>query len=188
MGITGKTPKECYQAFREHVAKVMAATLTKETIAIDTQSGQVSIGFAIGQPVALNSRSLGKVYFGFSQALNTVSLSKREHRLRTVGYWYRLQGEPGPKARALIRWEYEHSDPARPKFARHHVQLAAAIDTMDLNRLHIPSGRVPFEEVIRFLIHDLEIEPLARDWARTLAESERTFYATFMTNEDYPHY
>lgn len=188
MGITGRTPQECYKAFREHVARVMAATLTHEPLAVDAQGGRVTLAFATRKPVPLDTRAHGTIFFGFSQALRTEKTGRREHYLRTTGYWYRLQNEPGAKAKALIRWEYESADPRQARPARHHAQFAVMAAALDLNRLHVPTGRVPFEEVIRFLIHDLGVEPRSREWAPTLAESERSFYTRFMVHEDYPDY
>lgn len=192
MGITAKTARECYERFREHVAKVMAATLTAEPLAVYEQHNRFTLGFAVRQPVPVTTRDHGTLYFGFSQSLDAVKVRKREFRLRTVGYWYRLQDQPGVKAKALIRWEYEQNNPRNSRPARHHTQAAAKVPVgsaeLDLNKLHVPTGRVPFEEVVRFILHDLGASGQSRDWAERLAESEREFYTSFMTYGDYPYY
>ena len=57
---------------------------------------------------------------------------------------------------------------------------------MDLNRLHLPTGWITIEEVLRFLIEDLGMKPPCGDsWARRLAESERAFYERFVSRR-YP--
>ncbi len=44
----------------------------------------------------------------------------------------------------------------------------------------MPTGWVTIEEVIRFLIVDLELKPpCGDDWPSTLAESERAFFEEF---------
>jgi hypothetical protein len=46
--------------------------------------------------------------------------------------------------------------------------------------LHIPTGWALIEEVIRFLIHDLGMEPPCGDrWPEILEESENKFFKEF---------
>jgi hypothetical protein len=44
-----------------------------------------------------------------------------------------------------------------------------------LARLHIPTGRVAFEEVVRLLITELRVEPNRDDWREILRDSEDRF-------------
>ena len=44
---------------------------------------------------------------------------------------------------------------------------------MLLNELHLPTGWVPIEEVLRFCIDDLGVRPLSPGWHETLAASAR---------------
>jgi hypothetical protein len=46
-----------------------------------------------------------------------------------------------------------------------------------MSRLHIPTGRVSFEQVVRFLVDDLEVVPQRHDWRDVIAESEERFRA-----------
>jgi hypothetical protein len=188
-GINGKSPADCYEAFRAHVGSVMAATVTPEPLAVDAKSDRVTLQFVQRKPVELRTRSGERFYFDFSQALTVVSVGRRDYRLRTTGYWYRLQRDAGIRSQALLRWEYDAAaKPSKHSFSRHHVQMAATVDSLDLNHLHVPTGRVPFEEVLRFLLHDLEIPPRSADWPTVLANSEKRFYDDFMVLGDYPHY
>jgi hypothetical protein len=50
-----------------------------------------------------------------------------------------------------------------------------------LNDLHLPTGWVPVEEVLRFCIVDLGVRPLGRDWNEVLRESEQLSRAEFAT-------
>jgi hypothetical protein len=47
--------------------------------------------------------------------------------------------------------------------------------TLDAEELHIPSGWITAEEVIRFLIHELRVKPKSRNWDELLRESEEQF-------------
>jgi hypothetical protein len=48
-----------------------------------------------------------------------------------------------------------------------------------LNDVHLPTGYVTFEDVIRFCVVDLEVAPLAQNWHRVLRESHRRFMKEF---------
>lgn len=48
---------------------------------------------------------------------------------------------------------------------------------IDLNKAHLPTGWVTIEEVIRFLIVALGVDPpCGQEWPKKLAESQRAFY------------
>jgi hypothetical protein len=86
-------------------------------------------------------------------------------------------------------WEYEQPG-AGDLWCRHHVQLAGDVQTdeghsLDLNRLHTPTGWVTVEEVIRYLIHELGVQAANADWSRSLAESESKFFREFAHPEDF---
>jgi hypothetical protein len=51
--------------------------------------------------------------------------------------------------------------------------------TVSLNDLHLPTGYVPFEEVLRFCIADLGVSPFAEDWDSVLQESYDLFKTEF---------
>lgn len=128
----------------------------------------------------------GRLYFYFAQALVAESEGRKKVRLATEQYWYRLQAESGLMAPALFRWEYDRSDqPGQATYPRHHLQLATTLGTasngeFDLNRLHLPTGWVTIEEVLRFLITELQVTPACgSDWPHHLASSERAFFLEF---------
>jgi hypothetical protein len=49
--------------------------------------------------------------------------------------------------------------------------------TRALYRLHVPSGRVAFEEVLRFLIDEMDVRPVRQDWEAILSDSQARFEA-----------
>jgi hypothetical protein len=111
---------------------------------------------------------------------------RRKFRLRTREYWYRLQVKPDLKEKALIRWEYKSNpEQSKPSYCRNHVQIQMQAllgeGGIDLDKAHLPTGWVTIEEVIRFLIVDLEVEPPCKEeWPEKLAESERAFYEEYV--------
>ncbi len=181
MPIFGRNPGECFERFREHVASLVAATLpTQEPVAVsavEASDGRATLAFRRG--AAELSTSVGTLHLVVAQLLGTERERRRHHRLRTLKYWYRLQETAAGDA--FIRWEY---DPDVLPRCRHHVQLRLALPAagaeLDLNRLHLPTGWVTIEEVIRFLVTDMGVSPpCGGEWERRLADSERRFFEEF---------
>jgi hypothetical protein len=100
-------------------------------------------------------------------------------------YWYRLQASAGLRdTDALLRWEYDRArNPRDAGPPRHHLQAPARIEwsaqVLDLNRLHTPTGWVTIEELLRFLIIELGVEPMSAEWPRIVANSEDLFFHEF---------
>lgn len=101
--------------------------------------------------------------------------------LRTRQYWYRVFPRGSGE---LLRWEYDHA--LRPEGNNHcrnhlhvHTRIAFGDQSLDLHKVHLPTGYVIFEEVLRFLFMDLKVKPKAPDWAAKLAASEKKFREEF---------
>lgn len=182
MPLIARSPAACFETFREHVASLVAATLpTLDPIvvrSVEADPPRATLGFVRGP--AKVTTNVGPLFFDLVQLLGTEEEARRKYRLRTLKYWYRLHETADGDA--FIRWEYE---PAALPCCRHHIQLDAAYlpvagGELNLNRLHVPTGFVLMEEVIRFLIAEMGVHPPCDDeWQQRLAESERRFFEEF---------
>jgi hypothetical protein len=90
--------------------------------------------------------------------------------------WYRYTLLPEGHQEPMFRWEYVSEPEGDDAFwARHHLQGPAPIDVgsryVSLNDLHVPTGPVQVEEIIRFCINDLGVAPLSDEWDAILVES-----------------
>lgn len=186
MPIVARTSAECFDRFRNHLARLVADTVTTTYPLTQKrpEQGRTIIGFRQGELVGvpLDTR-FGRVYFYLSQSLKTVQRDDGLFRLKTRQYWYRLQADASRGAQAILRWEYD-AETKRDRHARNHMQIPAEVPIgdgiIDLNKAHLPTGWVTIEEVIRFLIVDLGVEPpCADDWPQILHESETMFYEKF---------
>ena len=91
-----------------------------------------------------------------------------------------MQRTPSLQDEAEVRFEYvsREMDPSA-RYSRHHVQFHRGYskeqEDFSLSRLHIPTGWITIESVIRFLIADLGVAPLTEEWDEVLRESEERF-------------
>lgn len=193
MPITGRTPAECFNQFEQHVAELTSATLgPRRHIGHGyIRKNVLILSFREAEPVAVPIETrYGRLFFYLAQELEAVDDEAGGFRLGTRRYWYRVQKEADLRAPALIRWEYD-TDTPRDDYCRHYVQLAAEISRddqrLDLDKLHVPTGWVLMEEVLRFLIVDLGMEPACgADWPEVLARGEDRFFTEFTTKRYKP--
>jgi hypothetical protein len=59
-----------------------------------------------------------------------------------------------------------------------HLHAYGARDALTLHKLHLPTGRVALEAVVRFLVSDLGVVPRRADWRATLDRHEEQFRQT----------
>jgi len=105
---------------------------------------------------------------------------QKQWRLRIVRYSYSIQEGPVSNPRWLFRFEYiSRGEEGSGLHCRHHLHLPNMLtmggQERDLSRVHIPTGWVTVEELIRFLIYELGIQSRADDWDKILQDSETRF-------------
>jgi hypothetical protein len=197
--IIERTPQACFDRFRGLLAKLVASTIAKSPVVRCTvQAPQVAmISFVQGEDLvsAPIRTSHGTLRFHFGQLVEAVALKGADagkYQLRTLEYRYRIQEAEGPRAPALVRWEYTRADPSVAGHPRHHIHLlcrlpVAGAETIDLDKKHLSTGWVTIEEVIRFIIHELGHKPpCGARWPKVLADSEGRFFGE-LSSKGCPH-
>lgn len=184
MPITGRTPDHCFGHFRDYLAPLFTGILSRTAqLHYDAKGERRTLSFQEhGQATVPLDTHFGRMFFSFAQLLEAVK-EKKTYRLATRQYWYRIQRTPALRDPAIIRWEYDWKFSAdTDSHCRHHVQMPVSLalgneHSLDLGKVHIPTGWVTIEEVLRFLIMELGIQPVCgAEWPQRLAESERAFF------------
>lgn len=169
--------------FRDHLNRVLHLTITQAPLSLVS----VRKGFALSfrrsgrldpAEVPLQTK-LGVAHLSLAQTCLT-EREGDEHRLRTIRYRYALRPEGDSEPR--LRWEYVREFLERNP-CRHHMQGPVAVpfgrQELNLNDLHLPTGYTTMEDVIRFCIVDLGVQPLSPEWHEVLEESYRLFKTKF---------
>ena len=101
---------------------------------------------------------------------------KGEWKARTLAYIYAIHCEPEINEESeILSWHW-HPMTTPGRIEPHaHVRLNDLSLGISLSKLHIPTGRVSIEGVVRLLITDLMVEPERNDWADHLEASESRF-------------
>jgi len=183
MPLPARTPRDAFHTLQDHLNGVLNKVLTQYRLRFVVSGGkqdQASLVFFSPQgiPVAVPLRpSSWFLYLG--QELKAVPEGKA-YTLRTLKYEYRVQRTPSLQDEAEVRFEFvSHHLDSSARWCRHHVQFHRDYqdvrDGFSPNKLHIPTGWVTIENVIRFLITDLDVPPLIETWEEELRKSEEQF-------------
>jgi hypothetical protein len=135
--------------------------------------------FRRGGPVlaALQSQH-GPLGLYVGQVCEARPLDEDGSSIVTMNYRYALHYGTDINSEPVVRWEFDR----RPadlgaRWSRRHLQgpipLTFGQTTVSLNDLHLPTGHVALEDVIRFCIHDLAVPPLSADWNEILSQRYR---------------
>jgi hypothetical protein len=181
VALVARTPREAFQTFQDHLNRTLNKVLTRSRLRFSVRNAtqeKTSLAFFDRQtrPVAVRLHPSSPWYLSLRQELQSIP-EGQGYTLHTLQYAYRIQRTPSVRDEAEVRFEYISSeiDPAF-LYSRHHVQFHQDYHEVrkgfSLQKLHIPTGRVTIEQVIRFLIADLGVPPLISNWDEELRTSE----------------
>jgi hypothetical protein len=122
-------------------------------------------------PVALKRENGAGILLSAQQRFRYVPdpAHRGEVKCQTLQYIYTIAAEADPD-RELLEWHWHPDVRLEPHLHLHATDLHLG----ELDKYHIPTGRVSFEEVARFLIKDLGV-PGRGKWEKVLAESQTIF-------------
>lgn len=134
------------------------------------------------RPVTLRRRSgLSLVRFQAAQTFEIVEDERYdgEWKVQTLSYIYGVKVAPrrlrDGESPDVIMWHWHpYRSPEHPE-PHVHPPTSHRLFGLNLPDLHVPTGRVSFEDVIRFLISDVRVVPLDDEWPAILGETERRF-------------
>ncbi|CAN5226070.1 hypothetical protein BH23CHL1_BH23CHL1_04150 [soil metagenome] len=180
MPIRGRSLGAVSRTFANHLNRALANTVTQAPLTLTIERNRANIRFR--GPVGLSSTPIQTKYGRMGPYVGQICASEidsdGEHTLRTLQYLYALT--PANHAEAQFRWECVRVPGDDAAYCRHHLQGPIPLNLSDeqnrhvtLNDLHLPTGWVPVEEVLRICIVDLGVKPLSPDWNEIFLESER---------------
>jgi hypothetical protein len=181
MPIEGKSLEAVSRKFCDNLNRLLAKTISQQRLVALTLPGR-GVNIAFRQSGIADTAKL-KTHFGemelFIGLLCGAAQIKR-NRFRPFVSEYRYTLTPKGSADPLCRWEYVRKWPRdTDRWCRHHVQgdipVSIGGQTISLNDLHLPTGYVTLEEIIRFCLVDLGVKPLSPDWHAILEKSYRQF-------------
>jgi len=90
-------------------------------------------------------------------------------RVKTTAYVYSVEDGAGQEYVAY------HWHPQLPRYTRPHVHVRGPHDHW--HKMHMPTGRVALEDVLRLLIEEIGVDPRRDDWSDVLDSTQAGFEA-----------
>ena len=185
-GLTGSNPTHILKAFRQQIAGLLNSTLTDAPVSLviveKSQAkweARVCLGGRADFSRAVPLRQKPLHLFLAQNVVVRREGKEKIWRLKTLQYGYRIQGGPSLDSERYFRFQHKAREIEDSFHPRHHLHLPVSMECgttrVNLSRVHIPTGWVPLEEVIRFLIEELGVKAKTRDWDSVLRKSEEKF-------------
>jgi hypothetical protein len=178
--VTARTPRDAFRFLQDHCNQILNKVLTRYRVRFTVRhvkQERTALSFFKGEGEYIAVPLAPSPWYLFVRQRLQAIPHGRDYSLEVLAYEYRIQRTPSRDDEAEVRFEYVSStvDPAFP-YSRHHVQFHREFqdirDGFSPNKLHIPTGEITIEHVIRFLIADLGVPPLIDNWDEELRKSE----------------
>ncbi len=162
---------EALQAYSEEIQKVVSC-ITNEVFYC-TKTERDRLNFSVGGGFFRVPREDNTyLYVDINQEIEDPTNSGK---VTTKYYLYSIADAEG---KDLIGFHF-HPDLTEDPILYPHIHAYAKDDkrflSLDLQRKHIPSGRVALEDVIRWLISELKVKPKRDDWDEILTKAKERF-------------
>lgn len=180
--LTGDRPAEAFRQFQDHIGRLLNCTVTDAPLSLihPKDKPYATVTFRDEAEIATAVPLFAsRLLLYLSQSLRVEHQTDGTWKLRTMTYAYHILEGREQDSRWLVRWEYTSRDQREMKHPRHHVHLPVLLETpdgnLDLDALHLSTGWVTIEEIIRFLIVEVGVKPKSTDWNADLFASEEKF-------------
>ena len=170
----GRSAEEARKAFLEPLQRALSCiTDAKLFVSRGRRPGDVEALALSEDPLLLTSARIGRVQFVLGHQFRLVQDGRKRWHVSTTAYRYHLLDDSGAE---LIAWHW-HPDSLGDPPLRGHPHLHVPAQSID-RRIHVPTGRVSVESVLRLLLIDLGVPPRpahVTDFAKVPDECEGPF-------------
>lgn len=171
--MAGRTSAEAVSSYVEPLRKVLSC-VTQEVVQVGggyhpADQPHVLI-VANGNPVRLKGGK--RVTLSVLQRYRVIEeVGEREPwRVSTAAYLYALGVDGGPE---ILGYHWHPFSGAA--FPHVHLGAGSGVNREELQKAHLPTGRIALEQVVRLAIADFDAEPLRPDWDEVLVEAQERF-------------
>jgi hypothetical protein len=171
--LAGRTPREALAAFIDPLQRALSCVTRANLVYRPPWAGHVQALGASEEPIRLAATAGGPAPSLYVEQQYQVVEAPGEHgpwKVSTRAYRYRIDSAAGDE---LVLWHWHPTDregrPHRQPRPHLHAQVG------ELRGLHLLTGRVGLESVIRVLLDDFDVRPRRSDWQGVLDATETLF-------------
>ena len=162
----GRNADEAFRSFLGPLERSLRCLTLTERFVARRPGIRTVVTFPSGVPIGLSNGHV-KSDFYFVMSLETVPHDDRQFRMSTRHYIYEVhEVSPEMGRQQIVRWHWHPESRSRVKTPHLHLPAGAPYS----QSVHVPTGRITFEDVVRFLIEELGVRPAHDDWSDVLNE------------------
>lgn len=170
--MAGRTPHEAVENFRQPLQQALSC-VTLAVISTGrsrSPSDEHSLTINNGDPTPLRGES--RLSLSITQHYRIVEFvgPRGPWKVSTTGYLYALHDANGHEIIA-----YHWHPASRVTYPHLHIRTGALVGRPELQRAHLPTGRIELEEFLRLAITDFNVQPLRDDWDEVLTRTQEVF-------------
>lgn len=129
-----------------------------------------------GDPIRLRRDDDSLIYLTALQRFRPRQDETGAWRMRTLEYNYTVwEALPDRSLKPVLQWHFHPSTGTTSDTPHLHVRTSEFLCGLTTRRLHIPTERVAFEVVVRFLIEEMAVKPTRKDWSDVIDEALEAF-------------
>lgn len=159
----GRNPRDAREAFLAPLRRSLSCITAAQLFVAGKQAGETEALTLSDDPLPLNSGRIGTVKLVLGHQFRVVKDGEGWHVSTTAYRYHLLDGSD----RELIGW---HWHPGTVTYPHVHVD-AGPIH----RRVHVPTGRVSIESVLRMLVNDMDVPTIREDFREIFEDAERKF-------------
>jgi hypothetical protein len=177
--LNGRTPEEAVRNFLEPLAAVAACVTDQGFVSRRPRAGEPWRTAHFQDHFAILDRRNGqalRLELRHRYAVSEAQGERGSWTVSTAEYIYEVADESDE---VIAAWHW-HPTSGQAGDEAHwpHLHAYGTRDTLTLHKLHLPTGRVSIEAIVRFLIEDLDVVPGREDWRAVLDRHEDVFRQT----------
>ncbi len=171
--MTGRTPQEAVKAwassFQQALSCITGARFNVDGYRPADRPYDADLNGGLAVPLAAVAR-LGLIAI-LRYRIMREATSRDPWIVRIVTYHYSLVDDTG---RDIVSYEWHPEGTSWARWQHVHIGRAMLRDDARLSsRMHLPTGPVPIEDVIRLAIVEFDVRPRRPDWAAVLQRTNR---------------
>jgi hypothetical protein len=170
--VPGKTPREAVKAYFEPLQKNLAI-VCNGVLRVNNYDRLDAISvLTLPDPALLNGRA--DLLLSFLQQYKIIEDPQNgPYRVTTRYYKYAIEAKDGFE---IFGYHWHPEGPSPIVFPHLHIGNGSGIGRPEVvGKAHFPTGRVAFEDVIRFLIDEFDVKPDRTLW-QELAERTKALF------------
>lgn len=162
------SPAEAAEAFRVRRVAVLAC-LTSAYVELRGYAPASSPHpFALAKGEAVRLRGEGQLGLTVVEEYELTEVPAGGWEARVVSYFYAFE-HAGNELLAYHWHPQGHSRVTEPHL---HVRSEREIEGRSLSKLHLPTGAIRLEDIVRLAVEELGAEPLREDWRAVLTAQD----------------